>query len=86
MIRKVMAGEELLRAAGTVTKKLARWLGDRQLVDTAAAAVAAERAGDAARDLPKECRRRLLPLLQDSRRWPEKATRCLASSFVPFGG
>src|SRR5258708_22855848 len=26
MIRKVMAGQELLRAAGTVTKKLAAWL------------------------------------------------------------
>src|SRR5262249_620414 len=27
MIRKVMAGKDLLRAAGTVTTKLARWLG-----------------------------------------------------------
>ena len=53
MIRKVMAGEELLRAAGTVTKKLVRWLGDRQLIDAATTAAAAERAGDAARDLPK---------------------------------
>ena len=53
MIRKVMASEDLLRAAGTVTKKLAGWLGERQLIDTATAAVAAERAGDAARDLPK---------------------------------
>ena len=53
MIRKVMASEDLLRSAGTVTKKLVGWLGERQLIDTATAAVAAERAGDAARDLPK---------------------------------
>jgi hypothetical protein len=26
MIRKVMAGQDLLRASGTVTKKLAKWL------------------------------------------------------------
>ena len=31
MIRKVMAGEELLRAAGTVTKKLAKMVGRRRL-------------------------------------------------------
>ena len=31
MIRKVVAGEELKRAAGTVSKKLARWLEQRVL-------------------------------------------------------
>jgi hypothetical protein len=30
MIRKVMCGKELLRAAGTVMKKLARWLADHR--------------------------------------------------------
>lgn len=53
MIRKVMASEDLLRSAGTVTRKLVGWLGERQLIDTATAAAAAERAADAARDLPK---------------------------------
>jgi len=53
MIRKVMAGEELLRAAGTVTKKLARWLGERGYLDAGAVEVAVERGADAARDLPK---------------------------------
>lgn len=53
MIRKVMAGQELLRAAGTVTKKLAKWLGERGYLDEGAVEVAVERGSDAARDLPK---------------------------------
>ena len=31
MVRKVIAGQELIAAAGTVTKKLARWLHDQDL-------------------------------------------------------
>ena len=53
MIRKVMAGEELMRAAGTVTKKLAKWLGEKGYLDRGTAAIAAKRGADAARDLPK---------------------------------
>ena len=53
MVRKVAAGEELLRAAGTVTKKLVRWLADGGHLDPAGAGAAAERAGEAARDLPR---------------------------------
>jgi hypothetical protein len=53
MIRKVMAGEELMRAAGTVTKKLAKWLGQHGYLDTDAVDIVVERGGDAARDLPK---------------------------------
>ncbi|MGH8971844.1 MAG: DUF7713 domain-containing protein [Acidimicrobiia bacterium] len=53
MIHKVMAGEELMRAAGTVTKKLAQWLGHQSYLDTDAVEIAVERGGDAARDLPK---------------------------------
>lgn len=53
MIRKVMAGEELLRAAGTVTEKLAKWLGDRGYLDGVAVEDAVERGTAAARDLPK---------------------------------
>ncbi|MGH3621556.1 MAG: hypothetical protein ACRDQ5_07175 [Sciscionella sp.] len=52
MVRKVIAGQELLRASGTVTKKLVRWLQDCGLVDPAAAENQAHKAASAARDLP----------------------------------
>jgi hypothetical protein len=60
MIRKVVAGEELKRAAGTVSKKLAGWLEQRGLVDAASAREAAERGSDAARDLPRAERAAML--------------------------
>jgi hypothetical protein len=53
MIRKVAAGQELLRAAGTVTKSLAKWLHQQRWIDDDALAIALDRGGDAARDLPK---------------------------------
>lgn len=53
MVRKVNAGKETLRAAGTVMKKLARWLADNGHVGADDAEDAAERGGRAARDLPK---------------------------------
>lgn len=53
MIRKVMGGEELMRSAGTVTKKLSKWLGQRRYLDVDAATVAVERGADAVRGLPK---------------------------------
>lgn len=53
MVRKVMAGEELLRAAGTVTKKLAKWMAANGYLDPAAAGEAIQRGTSAARDLPK---------------------------------
>ncbi|HEX2275277.1 MAG TPA: hypothetical protein VHG90_15525 [Acidimicrobiales bacterium] len=53
MVRKVMAGEELLRAAGTVTKKLAKWMAANGYLDAAAADEAVERGTSAARDLPR---------------------------------
>lgn len=53
MVRKVMAGEELLRAAGTVTKKLAKWMAANGYLDAAAAGEAVERGTSAARDLPR---------------------------------
>ena len=52
MVRKVMAGEELLRAAGTVTKRLAKWLGAHGHIGAGSEAIAVERAADAGRDLP----------------------------------
>ncbi len=53
MIRKVIAGEDLLRAAGTVTKKLSRWLAGKGYVSLDAAGEATETSAAAARDLPR---------------------------------
>jgi hypothetical protein len=53
MVRKVMAGQSLLRAAGTVTKRLAAWLAEKGYVETGQVEVAAGRGAVAARDLPK---------------------------------
>lgn len=53
MIRKVMAGQELLRSAGTVTKKLAKWLYEQGYITDEQQADAVERGVDAARDLPR---------------------------------
>ncbi|MBI3989143.1 MAG: hypothetical protein HY347_05960 [candidate division NC10 bacterium] len=53
MVRKVMAGKDLLRAAGTVTKKLARWLAEHGYAEAEEVEDAMERGAEAARDLPK---------------------------------
>lgn len=53
MVRKVFAGKGLLRASGTVTKKLATWLATRGYADAEEAKYAAERGGMAARELPR---------------------------------
>ena len=53
MVRKVIAGQELIRAAGTVTKKLAKWLAEKGYVSGEEAQSAADIGGQAARDLPK---------------------------------
>ncbi len=53
MVRKVMAGEDLLRAAGTVTKKLGKWMAANGYLDAEQAGEAVERGASAARDLPR---------------------------------
>jgi hypothetical protein len=53
MVRKVVADRGLLRAAGTVTKRLAVWLAEKGYVEPGQAEFAAKRGADAARDLPK---------------------------------
>lgn len=50
MPRKVMCGKETLQAAGTVTKKLAKWLAEKGYVEDTEDDQ--ERAGEAAKDLP----------------------------------
>jgi hypothetical protein len=52
MVRKVLAGQDLLKASGTVTGKLVRWLADRGYIDEEAADDASDRAGEASHDLP----------------------------------
>ena len=52
MVRKVSAGQELLKAAGTVTGKLARWLEQQAYIESDAAEIAVDRARDSARELP----------------------------------
>jgi hypothetical protein len=54
MPRKVMCGKDTMQAAGTVTKKLAKWLAEKgYITDTEDADEAQERAGRAAKDLPR---------------------------------
>ena len=51
MIRKGMAGENLKRASGTVTKKLSKWLAETGYVSEEDAAEGASRGAAAAREL-----------------------------------
>lgn len=53
MVRKVMAGAELKRAAGTVTKKLSKWLAAKGYIDEEESEEGIGRGAEAARDLPK---------------------------------
>ena len=52
MVRKVMCGKELMRAAGTVIKKLGKWLEKKGYVQSESAAEVASRGATAAKELP----------------------------------
>jgi len=52
MIRKVVAGEDVKRAAGAVTKKLSKWLSAKGYVTDEEAQIGADEGAEAARDLP----------------------------------
>lgn len=52
MVRKVFASQELLKASGTVTGKLVRWLSQHSYIDDQSAEDANDRAREASRDLP----------------------------------
>ncbi len=73
MIRKVIAGKDLLRAAGTVTKKLAAWLAEKGYAEAKDVEDAKERGAAAARDLPKaeELASRLHRFAEDQERGDE---------------
>ncbi len=53
MVRKVAASKQQLKDAGTVTKRLARWLAEQGYVTADAAEGARGRAEDAGRELPR---------------------------------
>jgi len=52
MIRKVMGGKELMRAAGTVTKKMGKWLKEKGYIDSDSAEEVVNSGATAAKDLP----------------------------------
>jgi hypothetical protein len=66
MVRKVWASQELLRSAGTVTKKLAGWLHEHGYVSAEEREDAVEQGSRAARDLPRA--ERLASLLYEQSR------------------
>ncbi|MFP4233700.1 MAG: hypothetical protein ACLFUG_02085 [Nitriliruptoraceae bacterium] len=53
MVRKVAASKQQLKDAGTVTRRLARWLAEQGYVDAEVAEVARGRAAEAGRELPR---------------------------------
>lgn len=53
LIRKVMAGADLKRAAGTVTKKLSKWLAEKGYIDEEDANEGTQQGARAVRTLPK---------------------------------
>jgi hypothetical protein len=52
MPHKVICGQDLLRAAGTVTKKLGKWLADKGYVNSDSADRMTDRGARASKDLP----------------------------------
>ena len=52
MIRKVMCGKERMQAAGTVTKKLGKWLMEKGYIDSESAEDLVSSGATAARELP----------------------------------
>ncbi|MGQ9571338.1 MAG: hypothetical protein ACUVUQ_10990 [Thermodesulfovibrionales bacterium] len=53
LIRKVMAGGDFKRLAGTVIKKLSKWLAEKAYISEEDAAMGEEEGVSAARDLPR---------------------------------
>ena len=53
MVRKVMAGGDFKRLAGTVIKKLSKWLVEKGHISKEDASLGEEEGAEAARDLPK---------------------------------
>ncbi len=56
MVRKVVADQVLLRAAGTVTQDLAKWMAEKEYATPEESWDAIQHGADAARDLPQAAR------------------------------
>ncbi len=87
MVRKVFASRELLRAAGTVSGRLVRWLEREGYVEADVAAEAIERAKAAAHDLPRADRLgELLADLTDADPpgLEELADDCFVEDYLPI--
>ncbi len=88
MVRKVFAGRELLRASGTVTRRLVEWLEREGFIEAAVATAAVERAKVAARDLPRADRLgQLLAGLTDADLpvgLEQLADDCFVEDFLPI--
>jgi hypothetical protein len=52
MVRKVMCGKELMQAAGTVTKKLGKWLNEKGYIQSESAEELVSSGATAAKELP----------------------------------
>ncbi|MEJ2705084.1 MAG: hypothetical protein P8Z79_21815, partial [Sedimentisphaerales bacterium] len=52
MVRKVMCGKEMMRMAGTVIKKLGKWLEEKDYVKSESAVDVVSRGAVAAKELP----------------------------------
>ena len=82
MIRKVMAGQDLKRAAGTVTKKLSTWLAAQGHVAENEAQEGADLGAEAARDLPKA--ERAARILYDATTDLALGSNDLSDNFLKF--
>lgn len=85
MVRKVFASRELLRAAGTVTTRLVRWLEREGFIEADVAAEAVARAQAAARDLPRADRLgELLADLADAAEFDSHDEEEIVEEFLPI--
>ena len=82
MIRKVWAGQDLKRAAGTVTKKLSTWLAGQGHVAENEARDGADLGAEAARELPKA--ERAARILYDATADLAVGSNDLSDSFLDF--
>ncbi len=82
MIRKVMAGPDLKRAAGTVTKQLSTWLAAQGHVAENEAQQGAALGAEAARDLPKA--ERAARILYDATTELALGSNDLSDNFLEF--
>ena len=82
MIRKVWPGQDLKRAAGTVTKKLSTWLAGQGHVAENEAQDRADLGAEAARDLPKA--ERAARILYDATADLAVGSNDLSDNFLEF--